>query len=599
MFLYGYLGNDGGFPTWSDVIREHADWLELTAQIVWRCLPDNRTLGIALIAADSSELAPRLDEAHGWLLAALRSSEVDGRWPREPQAYPALAHSDNAVSVKVSLGSGELSITVPPTTPQQFYYARTPDGYLFGDDLRVFPRLMEVELDGSGIYALFHYGAVPAPLTIWQGVRRAPSGQCLRFPAGSPGLVYTSVVGSANVQDGEEQAPNPDDRVRDTLDALLARVPPGAILYFSGGVDSSLLAARLVHAGRRDVRLINYAFDREDQESLFARGMASRLGLPCEVVYHDPSGVAQVLERLAQDYSFPFADLSTIPMSALVHASTTSGPDFPAAVEGTGADGAFGLGDKYPRWRRTYALPGFIRRQVDGVYVTLRLWEHPSQAERAARFLRKSGQMPLGYAVVAQNSLDGIVYDVSPEARTTVAHAVRGGIEVLSGGASSLDQVSVIDVVWACAGRMAPKSFDPLRRRGIQPIYPFLEPAMFRVSRSLGASERCPGGEAKAILKRLLAAHVPRDWVYRHKRGFTPPFRRIFADKPMQAYLHDVVLASGNPLLSFCRLDVLRRLIQQVRDPAKLTTGVYEFLWALTFASGWLEQQARRPQLTK
>src|SRR2546422_8459514 len=41
-------------------------------------------------------------------------------------------------------------------------------------------------------------------------------------------------------------------RVSDTLDAALARVPGSTVLYFSGGGDSALLAARLRPLGRND-----------------------------------------------------------------------------------------------------------------------------------------------------------------------------------------------------------------------------------------------------------------------------------------------------------------------------------------------------------
>src|SRR6184192_13346 len=125
--------------------------------------------------------------------------------------------------------------------------------------------------------------------------------------------------------------------------------------YFSGGVDSSLLAARLSQLGRHDVRLVNYCFGREDTESPLAARVASHLGLECHQVRHELREVAQVLERVDRDYSFPFGDLSTIPTNILVHGSLSLADESRTVIEGTGADGAFGFGVEYRKWQRLYA----------------------------------------------------------------------------------------------------------------------------------------------------------------------------------------------------------------------------------------------------
>ena len=207
--------------------------------------------------------------------------------------------------------------------------------------------------------------------------------------------------------------------------------------------------------------------------------------------------------------------------------------------------------------------------------------------ERAGRLLSRSAQLSLGQAVVAQNALERVAYTTPDDIQAQLRQAIHANFEVLNTGTDPRDHLSFLDLVWVCAGRMAPKSFDPLRGRGIRPIYPFLQPAMVAGSSALSWDAKCTAGEKKALLKRLLARHIPPEWVYRPKSGFTRPAHAVFAEPTMQDYLHDVVLSPGNPLLDYCRRDTVRQLVERSRHRA-LGVGAYNFLWALTFTSGWL-----------
>jgi asparagine synthetase B (glutamine-hydrolysing) len=265
-------------------------------------------------------------------------------------------------------------------------------------------------------------------------------------------------------------------------------------------------------------------------------------------------------------------------------------------IEGTGADGAFGFAASYPKWRRAYAVPRLIRQPLAQAYDWLDLWKFDTRLERAGRIVRKSATLPMGHAVVAQNALEGIAYDVPPPGRASFARAVSEHLDAVTDGATPEDRLSLLDLVWVCAGRMAPKSFDPLRLRGVSPVYPFLEPAMVSLSSTLSWETKCAGGQAKGILKHMLAREVPAEWVYRRKTGFTrgASARAMFASAPLQQFMHDVVLSPGNPLADYCRIDVVRRLVERARRHS-LSVGAHIFLWTLAFASAWIRQQPAGP----
>jgi len=602
MFFSAYLGSGAGFGPWREAVGRHAQWLGLSSRVERRQLAESDLLGLAWVEAESSRSEHRFRESTQGICARTYGAPAPEDVPA-PSAtvWDTLAgtHDGNAVRLTASPVSGELTVVVPPTTPEQLYYARTSDGWVLADDLRLFARLTEAVLDEYAVYALLQYSAIPPTFTLYKHVRRVPNGHVMRVRRDSQAAECTPFFHPAELPRRAGSEEESEGWIRETLDAVLARVPANTVLYFSGGVDSGLMAARLARLGRHDIQLVNYAFSATDEEHLLAARMASHLGFKCELVHQVEGQAVDVLHRAGREYSFPFGDISTIPTNVLVHGSLALASAAATVVEGTGADGAYGLATSFPKWRRAYVVPRLIRKQIARAYGAFELWGLDSRVERASRFVRNSTRLPLSFAVIAQNALEGIAYDAPPQGQASLAQAVSEHLDPITSGATIEDRLSLLDLVWVCAGRMAPKSFDPLRTRGIRPIYPFLEPSMVSVSSALPWETKCAGGQAKGILRRMLARDVPAEWVYRRKTGFTraASARAIFASTSMQEFLHDVVLSPRNPLAPFCRIDVVRHLVDRVRNRS-VGVGAYIFLWTFAFTSAWLHQQAEtRPRL--
>jgi len=544
-FFSAYAGPAAGSKSWEAAIRAHARWLGCPERI---------------------DFGHNNPPPSGVVRAVARLAQT------------AVPEGGNAVQVAVD-DSG-LSVRVPPATPQPCYALSAFGGQVLTDDLRFCASVTGAALDPVGIYALLLFGQAPAPLTCLRGVTRLVGGY--RYRVNGQGIVSERDFVS-------DLAPTSDAavaeaRVRDVLDGVIEGMPQHTMLFFSGGVDSALLAARAVALGRTDIQLLNYAFGPHDHEAAHAQRVAAQLRLACERVTHDANDTAQVLSRLGRDYAYPFGDLSTLPSNLLVHAALKNGSTPPAVIEGTGADGAFGLAASYGRYRTIFALPAALRVAGSKAYDLLRLWRFNLPLERVLRFVRKSTRLDIGPAVLALNSLDGIAYDVP-----------TGGSASLpaSDGESLLpeEHLSQLDLAWVCAGRMAPKTFDPLRGRGVHPIYPYLEPSLLAVSSSLSWSVKSAGGEAKSVLKTILARQLPASLVYRKKSGFTPSYRTTLASGPLQEFLHDVVLTPANPVLEWCDVPTIRDLVKRAHGKgAPLSAGAIDFLWTLAFTSGWLRQ---------
>jgi asparagine synthase (glutamine-hydrolysing) len=548
VFFSAFVGPAGGAKAWEAALASHAHWLGHTLHIqrTQGPLPSGVTRAVARLAVTA------VPDGGGQVVSA------------------------NAIAVEVT--ESGFTVRVPPATPQPCYAVSAFGGRVLTDDLRLCASITGGALDAVGVHALLLWGQAPAPATLLRDVTRLPGG-------------YRFDVDAKSVKSSRDFVPDPDPtcdvvlaerRLENVLDGLVAGVPAGALLFFSGGVDSALIAARAAAIGRTDIQLLNFAFGPDDPEAKHALRVASYLRLACERVTHDATALADVLDRLAGDYAFPFGDLSTLPTNVLVHAALRRSQP-PAVIEGTGADGAFGLAATYARWRAVFGLPTPLRQAGSAAYRWLRLWRFNLYVERVLSFVRRSTRLGIRPAVLAQNSLDGIAFRI-PSAGTVSEPAELVSPE---------ERLSLLDLAWVCAGRMAPKTFDPLRGRGVPPLYPFLDPALIQVSTSVAWSVKSAGGEGKALLKASLAKALPVALVYRRKSGFTPPYRTTLATAPLQAFLHDVVLAGGNPMLEFCDVPTLRTLVARAGSGSDMSAGAVDFLWTLAFTSGWLRQLPR------
>jgi asparagine synthase (glutamine-hydrolysing) len=595
MLFGAIIGNDEYVAEWKATMNQHGSWLGLVTCIETRRLSIGQTFAFGWLHIPEAIVDMPMRETREHLLISTWGEVREGeqRIATEQSLQELIIRADsNLIQLGVSLHTGELIVSIPLATPEQFYYSKDYRGCVFANDMRLMIQWSGLDLDERAIYALLQYSAIPATLTISKKVHRIPNGHSLKLFPAADSPVISPLLQPGKKLSTERNVDDPADRVQQTLARTLGRAPAPSVLYFSGGVDSGLMAALLADIGRTDVQLINFIFGQHDPEGGLAMRMAKHLGLDCEQIVYDPGDVRFVLERIARDYSFPFGDDSVIPTNLLVHASLRSISPGCTVIEGTGADGAFG--NWMPRPKMS-AVPKPVRYMLSEAYKWLGIWRYDTAMEYRGQNARQSLRMPRSHVeVIAQNALDGIAYDIPNVTRHFLTETIRDRIDILGVGLDEEEQYSLLDLIYVCAGRFAVKSFEPLRMNGIKSFYPFLEPDMLNLSLSLHHTIKCERGESKSILKNLAIRHIPPEMIYRPKSGFTPPFKQILASPGMRHFVNDVVLSPYNPLLEFCHTNVIRQMFKRADEQQSLSDGAHKFLWALVFTSLWVSQLEHR-----
>ena len=427
--------------------------------------------------------------------------------------------------------------------------------FLFGSELKALAQHPGFvgEIDRQSLSAFTRYGYVPAPTSIFAGIRKLLPGTFLTVTANAREPVierYWSGAEAAAQGYREPLRLTPGEAV-DALEGLLgdavgrqmvADVPLGAFL--SGGIDSSVIVALMQARSAQPVRTFSIGFPEVAyNEANHAKAVAQHLGTDHTELYVTTDEALGVIPRLPRIYDEPFADSSQIPtvlVSELAACTVT------VSLSGDAGDELFG---GYNRYRMAGALWGKLAR----VPRPLRLaaargmtavshsgWDRA--AEALGTFL-SSAQVRLpgekihkAAGVLASRSIDELYLGLVSQWQDP-AHLVIGGTESLQSLPDGLEALGAIermmasDMLTYLPDDILAKIDRAAMSTSLESRVPFLDHRVVEFAWRLPTDLKLRAGETKWVLRRLLDRFVPRALVDRPKMGFGVPIDSWLRDQ--------------------------------------------------------------------
>ena len=431
------------------------------------------------------------------------------------------------------------------------YYGWAGRTLLFGSELKALRAHPEWrgDIDRDALAQFLRFSYVPAPGSIYRGIRKVVPGTILTFSADAPrgqprGTPYWSARGVAE-RGTASPLSGTDAELTDQLEALLrpvvrremlADVPLGAFL--SGGIDSSLVVALMQTQSDRPVRTFTIGFHEHGwNEAEYAGAVARHLGTDHTELYVTPAEALAVVPRLPTLFDEPFADSSQIPTFLV---SQMARQHVTVSLSGDGGDELFGGYDRYfvpdrmRRWLRP--VPHFARR---GLAAVLRAWS-PQQWDRgldragigSALGHRLTGDRFHKLAMVLAGDADRAMYHdlVSHwrDAEQVVLGAVERPIVVTkpeewAAVDGLLSWMMYVDLVSYLPDDILVKVDRASMGVSLESRAPFLDHTVAEFAWALPLRARVQAGRGKQILRWLLDRYVPRQLVERPKMGFGVP----------------------------------------------------------------------------
>ncbi len=453
-----------------------------------------------------------------------------------------------------------------------FYYAVTRDAFLFGSEPKALLAHPEVSrrLDPQALRRFLVYEYIPAPYSIWQGMRKLPAAHTLVLEGGQ---VRTTPYWDLSFDRGpecrrEDAAPRLLALLQEAVRRrLVSDVPLG--VFLSGGIDSSAivgLMARLVDPKRIQTFSIGFREESFD-ESRWARLVAGHFGTSHHEEILSADGMADILPELAPFIDEPFADSSIIPTYLL---SKFTRRHVAVALGGDGGDELF-LG--YPPYQAHWIadvverLPAFMATAGRAVAARLKTSFRDMSFDFRARAFARGVGLPRGRR--HQTWMAAFRPDELPDLLT--ADYADGRDDVLAELDERLAQRhfrhAIEPAAWLyfkyyLAEDILTKVDRASMAASLEVRAPFLDPEVIDFAARAPIGWKMPRLRMKGLLKEALRGLLPSEILDRKKKGFGVPMAQWLAG-PLRGTMESLLSPERLRAQGVFRPEAVRRRIDE------------------------------------
>jgi asparagine synthase (glutamine-hydrolysing) len=498
------------------------------------------------------------------------------------------------------------------------YYGWFGKALLFGSELKclkAFPGF-SAEIDRNALTLFTRHNYIPAPWSIYKGVKKQLPGTILSFPFDRTGFIPEPVAFWSAKKAVEDGLANPftgtEADAEEQLETLLresvrlrmmADVPLGAFL--SGGVDSSAIVALMQAESHIPVKTFTIGFQEgEYNEADYARKVAEYLKTEHTDLTVTPEEARAVIPMLPSMYDEPFSDSSQIPtylVSKLTRQYVT------VSLSGDGGDELFAGYNRYfwgnDIWNKIGwmgsglrgALAGSMRllspATWDGIFKTLKpIMPGSLQVPQAGEKMKKVAD------VVSVDSAQSLYYRLVSHWKDPES-LVKNGKEPLTPLTDRSNWPDIPDFTrWMMYMDMITYLPDDILAKvdrasmavSLEARVPYLDDhRVIEFAWRLPMSMKIKNGQGKHILRNILYKHVPRELIERPKMGFGIPIDSWLRG-PLREWAEDLLNEDRMRAEEFFDPKPIRQLWQE--HLAGTHDNQY-YLWDILVFQEWLRSQ--------
>ncbi|MDP6483242.1 MAG: asparagine synthase (glutamine-hydrolyzing) [Nitrospinota bacterium] len=477
------------------------------------------------------------------------------------------------------------------------FYTESGGVFRFGSELSALLEdpALDRELDPGALVDFLTVSYIPAPASIFRGVRKLPPAHLLVREKGRSRIArYWSVDRESKWLATEgEYIEGIRERVEEcTRLRLVSDVPLGALL--SGGIDSSVVVAAMAGLMDAPVKTFSIGFDVKIFNELeFARGVAEKFGTDHNEFIVKPNAV-EILPRLVWHFGEPFGDSSALPTFYLAEMTRRH---VTVALNGDAGDETFGGYERYVATGlgvRLDRLPAALRR---GMRATLRgVLGNPLHEKGIRRRLRRFSDTLL------MTPQDRYFRWVSVLQKDMRHHLLSDGLRDSLNGAPEhplletflrmrdglgihdpVERVMALDLESYLPGDLLVKMDIMTMAHSLEARSPFLDHKFVEMAASIPTRMKIRRGKTKYILKRAFAGIVPERILGRGKMGFGVPLARWFRGE-LREYAREILLDPSALRRGYFREDAVTSMMD---DHAEGRADHGFLIWNLLVLELW------------
>lgn len=447
------------------------------------------------------------------------------------------------------------------------YWTLTNHTLVFASELKAILRHPSVrrELNPLGVYQYFSFDYIPQPSTIFKDIYKLTNGSFLIFENNQISLNrYYQIKFDNEKIDFPSAAKNIERLLEDSVKKrLLADVPIG--IFLSGGIDSSTIAY-FAKKHKEDIKTFSIGFSESSfDESFYARQIAKFLKTKHFHQEFKPEDLLNVIPEIIEKLDEPFGDPSILPTYLL---SKFTAKKVRVALGGDGGDELL-MGYPNHQVQRIVNLLGLDRLRFRGPYARVLEKLLPvSDKDLTFPYKAKRYAHSLAFPGLARDFLNVGGYFNGIEKLFTF----RVKQKELFGFAEEflndyqdknyLDKINALFLKYYLEDDILFKVDRASMYNGLEARAPFLDFRLADFINSLPLDYKLRGLKTKHILKEIMKDKLPKNIVFRQKKGFGVPLTLWFKKDLKEYILENLSLKEINKI-GLINYSLVERLIKE------------------------------------
>ncbi|HSP35382.1 MAG TPA: asparagine synthase (glutamine-hydrolyzing) [Thermoanaerobaculia bacterium] len=482
--------------------------------------------------------------------------------------------------------TGALILARDRAGEKPLFYARPGREVVFASELQSVLEHPSVsrDLDRIAIDEYLRLGYVPEPRTMFTAVRRVPAGAYIRFDGSEEIVRYwrpeTFETATWRTADAIAELQRLVERA--VTKQVMADVPVG--VFVSGGLDSSILAALASQTiGVDKVHTFSARFAEQSyDESGDAARVAVRMRTKYVPVRTDEETLLEALRAVTQTVAEPIADPAILPTFLLAREARKY---VKVILSGEGADELFGGYPTYIGHKLAplyHAIPSPLRRAIRAGVAHL-----PTSSKKVTlEFLLKKFVSDAELPWIERHLSwfgTGLSTDVYAEAPVELPDLPRApeGRDALSGA-------MLVDYRSYLRDNLLVKVDRATMLSSVEARAPYLDRDLTRFALSLPPELRVRRATTKWLLKKAAEKWLPKDVIYRRKRGLSVPIA-AWINRGLRGEVDRLLAPEKLRARGFINESYATRLLAEHRSGR---ANHARPLWALLMLQYWLDRWA-------
>ena len=449
----------------------------------------------------------------------------------------------------------------------------------------------EIDLDALGLFLECQY--IPAPLTIYKGIRKLPAGHALKLENRELRVwsYWNPDYTNKPAWDEAESLSRLDAELRRSVESMLvADVPLGA--FVSGGIDSSLVAALMTDITGKPIETFNLGFqdnqkisDTTQSEHEQAACVAKHIGSKHHALMVTPDDVLSAFDSWVDVFDEPFGDQASLPTMLL---SKLTRQHVTVALTGEGADELFSGYSNYRKRVSEERITSILGASWSPLRAAFPLMPALWQKDRVIKALSR----PLAerYATIP-NVFDRATHrdlfsDALLDAQKTHIADYAARLFEQCNAADYIEKIMYVDMRLWLPDDLLTKVDRATMAYSLEARVPYLDHKFVEFVARLNPALKQNGKTTKYLLKKLAEKYLPDEIVHRGKQGFVMPLSP-WLEGGLKKHLEHSLSADGLDKRGLFRPGALAQLLADHRNGRSNHAGR---LWALTVLELWFQR---------